>query len=238
MDPLKIFEPQSLTKLTQHLLAGPCTAELWPGTQLSSHRASLPSLRSPHSRTPPMELSLATKILTWEICSLRPRYNNLPSPLTQWRNMCCRHIAVPFCGKMLDSPGCLYKRPAACALYTVCATNMAACHCMTCLETPLYEFSLPPTYHAGQEGTAHAIVLALHFQPFDCKSLPVNLSWGHICIWPVQGFISNADYAGKKTTFILFINGRPVDCNPLKRSIELTYSTVLPKASKPWIFLV
>ena len=37
---------------------------------------------------------------------------------------------------------------------------------------------------------------------------------------------------------VLFINGRPVDCSPLKRALEATYAAILPKASKPWMFLV
>ena len=37
---------------------------------------------------------------------------------------------------------------------------------------------------------------------------------------------------------VLFINGRPVDCSPLKRALEATYAAILPKAAKPWVFLV
>ena len=54
----------------------------------------------------------------------------------------------------------------------------------------------------------------------------------------MQGFVSNADYSGKKTVLVLFINGRPVDCSPLKRALEATYAALLPKAAKPWVFLV
>ncbi len=54
----------------------------------------------------------------------------------------------------------------------------------------------------------------------------------------VQGFVSNADFNGKKTMLVLFINGRPVDYSPLKRALEATYAAILPKAAKPWIFLV
>ncbi|KAA6425958.1 MAG: DNA mismatch repair Mlh1-like [Trebouxia sp. A1-2] len=52
-----------------------------------------------------------------------------------------------------------------------------------------------------------------------------------------EGFVSNADFNGKKTMLVLFINGRPVDCSPLKRALEATYAAILPKAAKPWIFL-
>lgn len=54
----------------------------------------------------------------------------------------------------------------------------------------------------------------------------------------LQGFVSNADFNSKKTMLVLFINGRPVDCSPLKRALEATYAAILPKAAKPWIFLV
>eukprot|EP00884_Botryococcus_braunii_P016648 jgi/Botrbrau1/3667/Bobra.0008s0002.1 len=52
----------------------------------------------------------------------------------------------------------------------------------------------------------------------------------------VQGYLSGPDYGGKKTVFILFINGRPVDCAPLKRALESAYSSVLPASSRPFIF--
>lgn len=54
----------------------------------------------------------------------------------------------------------------------------------------------------------------------------------------MQGWMSTGDHHGKKTTFVLFINGRPVDCGALRRALEATYATVLPKAQKPWIYLV
>ncbi|PSC74702.1 DNA mismatch repair Mlh1 [Micractinium conductrix] len=53
----------------------------------------------------------------------------------------------------------------------------------------------------------------------------------------VEGYISSADYSGKKTHMVLFINGRSVECKPLKRALETTYAAVLPKAAKPFIFL-
>ena len=52
-----------------------------------------------------------------------------------------------------------------------------------------------------------------------------------------QGWVSGADYSGRKTSLVLFINGRAVDCSPLKRALEATYASILPKASKPFIYL-
>jgi len=53
----------------------------------------------------------------------------------------------------------------------------------------------------------------------------------------VEGFMSGASYAGKKTIFVLFINSRCVECSPLKRMLEAVYSSVLPKTSKPFVFM-
>lgn len=53
-----------------------------------------------------------------------------------------------------------------------------------------------------------------------------------------EGYISNANYVGKKTNFLLYINDRMVECSPMKRAIENVYSAVLPKASKPFVVLV
>ncbi|XP_078180194.1 MUTL-homolog 1 isoform X1 [Carex rostrata] len=56
-------------------------------------------------------------------------------------------------------------------------------------------------------------------------------------IFKMEGFISNSNYVAKKTTMILFINDRLVDCTALKRAVELVYSATLPKASKPFIYM-
>jgi DNA mismatch repair protein, C-terminal domain len=55
---------------------------------------------------------------------------------------------------------------------------------------------------------------------------------------PPQGYVSGVDFLGSKTVMVLFINGRSVDCSPLKRALEATYATILPKSSKPFIYLV
>ena len=53
-----------------------------------------------------------------------------------------------------------------------------------------------------------------------------------------QGYVSGPDYSGKRTLMVLFINGRPVDCGPLRRAVEGAYAAILPKAAKPFLFLV
>jgi DNA mismatch repair protein MLH1 len=53
----------------------------------------------------------------------------------------------------------------------------------------------------------------------------------------VDGFVSNLTHIGRRSTLILFINGRPVDQGQLKRAIEAVYVAQNPKANKPWVFL-
>lgn len=53
----------------------------------------------------------------------------------------------------------------------------------------------------------------------------------------MDGFISSSNYIAKKTTMILFINDRLVECSALKRAIEVVYGATLPKASKPFIYM-
>jgi DNA mismatch repair protein MLH1 len=52
-----------------------------------------------------------------------------------------------------------------------------------------------------------------------------------------NGWISNANYSVKKTSFILFINHRLVDSSAVKKAVEQTYSTFLPKGGHPFIYL-
>ncbi|KAI4331770.1 hypothetical protein L6164_016727 [Bauhinia variegata] len=56
-------------------------------------------------------------------------------------------------------------------------------------------------------------------------------------IFEMNGFISNASYAAKKITLVLFINDRLVEWPGLKRAIEIVYAATLPKASKPFIYM-
>lgn len=52
-----------------------------------------------------------------------------------------------------------------------------------------------------------------------------------------DGLVSNANYSGKRTNFLLFINHRSVDSNNIKKAIEQTYSMFLPKGGRPFIYL-
>ncbi|KAL1063444.1 hypothetical protein V6Z11_D13G143100 [Gossypium hirsutum] len=56
-------------------------------------------------------------------------------------------------------------------------------------------------------------------------------------VFEMDGFISNSNYVAKKTTMVLFINDRLVECTALKRALEVVYVATLPKASKPFIYM-
>lgn len=57
--------------------------------------------------------------------------------------------------------------------------------------------------------------------------------------WGVRatGYASNANYSGKRTMLLLFINHRSVESPAIKRAIEQTYSLFLPKGGKPFVYL-
>lgn len=52
-----------------------------------------------------------------------------------------------------------------------------------------------------------------------------------------KGLASNANYNGKRTTLLLFINHRSVDSSVIKKAVEQTYSAFLPKGGKPFVYL-
>ncbi|KAJ2743461.1 DNA mismatch repair protein, partial [Coemansia pectinata] len=52
-----------------------------------------------------------------------------------------------------------------------------------------------------------------------------------------KGLISSASHEMHKSVFLLFINHRLVDHTPIKRAVESLYTSVLPKASRPFIYL-
>jgi DNA mismatch repair protein MLH1 len=57
--------------------------------------------------------------------------------------------------------------------------------------------------------------------------------WG----FKAEGYISNANYSVKRTMLLLFINHRSVESSAIKKAIEQTYSTFLPKGGHPFIYL-
>ena len=58
-------------------------------------------------------------------------------------------------------------------------------------------------------------------------------TWG----FSASGWTSNANYHIKKTTILLFINHRAVESSVIKKAIEQTYSTFLPKGGHPFVYL-
>ncbi|KAI0435329.1 histidine kinase-like ATPase [Xylaria sp. FL1042] len=52
-----------------------------------------------------------------------------------------------------------------------------------------------------------------------------------------SGWATNANYHIKKTTLLLFINNRSVESSNIKKALEQTYSTFLPKSGHPFIYL-
>ncbi|TAQ85943.1 hypothetical protein B7494_g5748 [Chlorociboria aeruginascens] len=57
--------------------------------------------------------------------------------------------------------------------------------------------------------------------------------WGY----RVRGWTTNANYHVKKTTLLLFINHRSVDSSNIRKAIEQTYSTFLPKGGHPFTYI-
>jgi DNA mismatch repair protein MLH1 len=57
--------------------------------------------------------------------------------------------------------------------------------------------------------------------------------WG----FKATGWASNANYHVKRTTILLFINHRSVESSTIKKALEQTYSTFLPKGGHPFIYL-
>uniref|UniRef100_A0A915KMR6 DNA mismatch repair protein S5 domain-containing protein n=1 Tax=Romanomermis culicivorax TaxID=13658 RepID=A0A915KMR6_ROMCU len=53
----------------------------------------------------------------------------------------------------------------------------------------------------------------------------------------VNGLISHPNYAGRKFNLVLFINNRLVECDSLKRGLELVTSQILPKGNLPFIYI-
>ena len=57
--------------------------------------------------------------------------------------------------------------------------------------------------------------------------------WG----FTAYGYATNANYHVKKTSILLFINHRSVESSAIKKALEQTYSTFLPKGGHPFVYL-
>ncbi|KAJ4368210.1 DNA mismatch repair protein Mlh1 [Neocucurbitaria cava] len=57
--------------------------------------------------------------------------------------------------------------------------------------------------------------------------------WGFKC----TGWVSNANHSAKRTSMLLFINHRSVESPVIKKSVEQTYATFLPKGGHPFFYL-
>ncbi|KAK1256117.1 hypothetical protein MKX07_008376 [Trichoderma sp. CBMAI-0711] len=57
--------------------------------------------------------------------------------------------------------------------------------------------------------------------------------WG----FSANGYVTNANYHIKKTTLLLFINHRCVESTSMKKALEQTYLSFLPKGGHPFIYL-
>ena len=53
----------------------------------------------------------------------------------------------------------------------------------------------------------------------------------------VEAYLSNPNYSLKRLTLVLFINGRLVECSPIRRCLEAVYAPYLPKGSHPFVLM-
>lgn len=89
--------------------------------------------------------------------------------------------------------------------------------------------------------TGLALLFGLHFTDLHipCRPSPSGPSSSSAgpCPPKLDGLISSANYNSRKAVFILFINGRLVDCSALKKAVELVYASYLPKNTHPFAYL-
>ncbi|EAW13039.1 mismatch repair ATPase MLH1 [Aspergillus clavatus NRRL 1] len=52
-----------------------------------------------------------------------------------------------------------------------------------------------------------------------------------------SGLVTNANYHVKRTVILLFINHRSVESTAIKRAVEQTYSSFLPKGGHPFVYI-
>lgn len=66
----------------------------------------------------------------------------------------------------------------------------------------------------------------------------ISIDYDENLSFEMNGYISNAKYTQLKSMiFVLFINERLVDCNPLKKTLQSVFSSFMPKNSYPFVYL-
>lgn len=75
----------------------------------------------------------------------------------------------------------------------------------------------------------HGSSVANELIEFDCEDKRFGFK--------ATGLTTNANYHVKKTTLLLFINHRCVESTNIRKAIEQTYSTFLPKGGHPFTYL-
>lgn len=75
----------------------------------------------------------------------------------------------------------------------------------------------------------HNSVIANELMEFDVD----NRQYG----FKATALVSNANYSGKKTNLLLFINHRSVESSSIKKAVDQTYAMFLPKGGKPFVYL-
>lgn len=91
---------------------------------------------------------------------------------------------------------------------------------------------------------AYSSAVANHVAPLHCSArwpddhaaVPVA-SDNDDPTFSVQGLITLPAASLKKTSVLIFINGRPVDCHVLRSALESAYATLHSKATTFWAFL-
>ena len=79
-------------------------------------------------------------------------------------------------------------------------------------------------------------IRVIHGSAVANELIEVNVEsdrWG----FKANGFVSNANYSVKRTSLLLFINHRSVESSAIKKAVEQTYGTFLPKGGHPFIYL-
>jgi DNA mismatch repair protein MLH1 len=69
----------------------------------------------------------------------------------------------------------------------------------------------------------------------DCPKISPSLN--DTPSFSVEGVVATGNVNYKKSTFLLFINGRTADCLPLKTAIESAYVALHSKAASFWAFV-